>query len=267
MNVKDIADDGKCVVLSDIVLSTVPWKISTCKNKIKGGTTENGTTVDDKIVLQVSLESIFASPTTLLSFDTKGNINLKHKDDGKDPLKTQYTLNSENPSKPTTIAEFKDLEDYKKDGQFTFEIDISISSLKRKSAIKQVITKFYVRVPNVATNGTFSPEVVVAGIKWKTSIKKKDEGLAIYLYAVDEGMDLEASWKAEYTFKLLSWDTSIAPFGLKGEHTFNWRSLNYGFGKFITWQNLIDDKNKYVENGAARFLVELTVTPQTWTFP
>lgn len=256
MNVKDIAHDGKCVVLSDIVLSTVPWKISTCKNKIEGNTT-------DKIVLQVSLESIFASPTTLLSFDTKGNINLKHKDDGKDPLKTQYTFNSENPSKPITIAEFEDLEDYKKDDQFTFEIDMSISSLKRKSAIKQVITKFYVKVPNVATNGTFSPEVVVAGIKWKTSFKKKDEGLAIYLYAVDEGMDLEASWKAEYTFKLLSWDTSIAPFGLKGEHTFNWRSLNYGFGKFITWQNLIDDKNKYVENGAARFLVELTVTPQT----
>lgn len=259
VNVKDIAKDGKCFVLSDIVLSTVSWKISTCRI---GSTKADGT---GKSVLQVSLDPIFASPTTLLSFETKGNINLEHKD-GKDPIKQSidYTFNSEKQSNAIEIGEIEELkETHSKDGQFTFEIDISISSLKRKSAIKQVTTKFYVNVPNVSTNGTFSPEVVVADIKWKISTKKKNDGLAIYLYAVDEGMDVEASWKAEYTFKLLSWDPNVKSVEHTDEHTFNWRSLNYGFGQFIKWEELIDKEKQYSKDGAARFLVELTVTPET----
>lgn len=255
-NSKNVEGRGKCVELSENVLSTVPWKIAACKTtESANDSTDNR---DETTHLKIGLAT-----TAKWSFDTTGTIKLISNDGNKDESKElKKSFNSEQ-EQYIDILDWKKIDDFTNNDELTFDITVSISSLKRiptSSGVEQITTKFYVKVPNVAST-TYSPEVSVAGIKWKVLTKKNGDFLAIYLYAIDEDMGLNESWKVEFTFNLLSWDDKLPGFSRKYETNFSWESPAFGFNTFLKWDELKKDDKKYLKDDAALFQVELKITP------
>lgn len=253
-------DPEKCVELSENVLSTVPWKIAACKIT-KTTSTETRTEKTNYLIISLA-------PNAKWSIDVKGEIKLFNKD-GKTSKSIPMDEKSLSSSSPLYIEILKsekedEIKDYIDDeGKLTFDFTLSIPSLKRiptSSQVEQITTKFYVKVPNVAST-TYSPEVSIAGIKWKVLTKKNGDFLAIYLYAIDEDMGLNESWKVEFTFNLLSWDDKLPGFSRKYETNFSWESPAFGFNTFLKWDELKKDDKKYLKDDAALFQVELKITP------
>lgn len=255
---KDEVDPAKCVELSENVLSTVPWKIAACKI-----TKTNDTKTENYLIISLT-------PNAKWLIDLEGEIELVP-NDGKTAQNKKFDKKCISSSAPARIEIFKwekedAIKDYIDDEcKLKFDFTLSISSLKRiptSSQVQQITTKFYVKVPNVAST-IYSPEVSVAGIKWKILTKKNDDFLAIYLYAVDEDMGLNESWEVEFTSNLLSWEDKLPGFPRTFKTNFSWEMPAYGFNKFLKWDELHKDDKKYVKNGAALFQVELKVTPKS----
>lgn len=258
---EDKVDPEKCVELSENVLSTVPWKIAAYKITNTSG---DGNDQKTENFLKISL-----APNGKWSMDVKGDIRLFHKD-GKTSKNIPLDEKSISSSTPALIEIFEwkkenDIKDYIDDkGKLTFDFTVSISSLKRipSSQVQQITTKFYVKVPDVAST-TYSPEVSVAGIKWKVVTKKNGDFLAIYLYAVDEDMGLNESWEVEFTANLLSFEDKLPGFSRTLKTNFSWEIPAYGFNKFLKWDELNNTEKQYFKDGAVLFQVELKVTPKS----
>lgn len=256
-NTKNVEGRGQCVELSENVLSTVPWKIAACK--ITKTTTVSGNNPVETNYLKIGLAT-----TAKWSFDATGTIKLIP-NEGKPDVskKLENSFNGEQ-EQYIEILDWKNINDYTNNDELTFDFTVSISSLKRipSSQVQQITTKFYVKVPNVETT-TYSPEVSVAGIKWKVVTKKNGDFLAIYLYAVDEDMGLTEEWEVEFTSNLLSWADKLPGFSRTFKTNLSWAIPAYGFNKFIKWDELHNTEKNYVKADAALFQVELKVTPKS----
>lgn len=258
VNVDDIEKSAEnSVELPETLLGSVPFTIQISKKKEEKKGDE-----DQKYSLQVALTSVSAK----MSFTAKGDIKLLHKEENSDPKKIEIS-NDFNSAQPTILKkildDWNDLGNYKKDNQIRFEITVTISSLqRRKSPITTTTSKFLVKVRNV-NKSLFSQEVSIADVKWKVLTEKNEDHLSIFLYAIDEDMDQKASWEVKVIFKLLTFDSGAKPFSREVTHTYNWKSLNYGFFNFISWDVLTKAENKHLDGDAAVFQIDVTVTPKT----
>lgn len=146
-----------------------------------------------------------------------------------------------------------------------FEIEILTNPLNCVKSMKmeQTSTKLRLIVENVSKLGnTYSPEVMVRGIRWKIQTKKEDEHFAVYLWAVEDDMDISWTWEVEYSFKLLSFNNKVEPIDCKStSDLFRWGTPSWGYGKLIKWSEFVDPKRRFVRNDTAILQVQFTVMP------
>lgn len=143
-----------------------------------------------------------------------------------------------------------------------FEIEISASPILRiaPSTFAQSFTKMQVVLKNInQLQESLSPEVVLRGVRWKIHTVKQDDGLGVFLKGVDEDFDLYWSYQVHANIKLVSFNLNAK--GIEGTfiHVFHCGSTEFGYKKFIIWNNLISEKNEYVKDDIANLIVELKV--------
>lgn len=147
----------------------------------------------------------------------------------------------------------------------TFEVEILTSPLNciKMMAMEQMSTKLRVIVENVSKLGnTYSPEVIVRSIRWKIQTRKEDEHFAVYLWAVEDDMDINWCWEVEYSFKLMSFNSKIEPVDCKTtSDIFRWGTPSWGYGKLIKWPEFMDPKKRFVRNDTVIIEVKFTVNP------
>lgn len=155
------------------------------------------------------------------------------------------------------------------DNEATFEIEIASNPLKHitPTEIQQISSKFRIEIQNVSKLGfSYSPEVVLRGIRWKILSKKQGDLLQVYLHANNEDMDVDWSWEAHLSVTLLSLKENADPFQRNMTDIFRRGVCSWGPSKFLEWSKFVDATNRYVVNDQAILLVELSVDPPkpTW---
>ncbi|XP_055319202.1 uncharacterized protein LOC129576970 [Sitodiplosis mosellana] len=152
---------------------------------------------------------------------------------------------------------------YVRDNEATFEVEILTNPLNciKMMEIEQMSVKLRVVVENVSKLGnTYSPEVIVRGIRWRIQTRKEDEHFAVYLWAIEEDMDMNWCWEVEYSFKLLSFNSKIEPVDCKTtSDVFRWGTPSWGYGKLIKWSEFMDPKKRFVRNDTAIIEVKFAV--------
>lgn len=99
----------------------------------------------------------------------------------------------------------------------------------------------------------FSPEVIVQGVPWHFQVVKEcvdaKHSIAIYLYSAKEEAPPGWTHAASAVIKLLSFDRDQDPLEYPIEPcVFNANGTGYGEPSLISWDELFDDRKKYVEN-------------------
>lgn len=152
---------------------------------------------------------------------------------------------------------------YINEGEATFEVEILTNPLNciKTMAMEQTSTKLRVIVENVSKLGnSYSPEVIVRGIRWKIQTRKEDDHFAVYLWAVEDDMDMNWCWEVEYSFKLLSFNSKIEPVDCKTtSDVFRWGTPSWGYGKLIKFTEFMDPRKRYVRNDTAILEVKFAV--------
>lgn len=145
----------------------------------------------------------------------------------------------------------------------SFEVEISTEPSMRtikRLGVDQKYAKFRVIVEDVSKlDACFSPETVVRGIRWKLLTRKKAENLSAFLWAENDDIGVDWSYKVEFSLELTSFDENIPSKKIKLTHRYRRETNDWGYDKFLSWTDFTDTKNNYVQNDRARFIVEMKV--------
>lgn len=263
VNIDDL-ETGK-IESPDICVSKIPWKIQLLKRSISES---NDASYLDVYLVGSTPSNIDA--TTKWSCDVRAIFKLLSKAPGKGIVKHFTKKQFSHKCLSHGISEFVPWDElleaknqYIYENEVTFEIKILANPLNcaKSMQMEQISTKLRVIVENISKLGNaYSPEVMVRGIRWKIQTKKEEEFFAVYLWAVEEDMDMNWCWEVEYSFKLLSFNSKIEPIDCKStSDVFRWGTPSWGYGKLIKWSELVDPKRRFVRNDTAIVEVKFTV--------
>lgn len=250
----------------EICLSKIAWKIQLCKRLINEGDSD-ASIIDIRLVGTPPSD---ISDTAKWSCDVRAIFKLLSKTTGKDILKSfsKKEFNNKCPAHEisgfVSCAELLDPKNqYIQENEATFEIRILVNPLNCVKSMKmeQISAKVRVIVENISKlSNTYSPEIIVRGIRWKIQIKKEDDHFAVYLWATEEDMDMNWTWEVDYSFKLLSFNSKVDPVDCKSTSDyFRWGTPSWGYGKLIKWSDLHDSKRRFVRNDTAILEVNFAV--------
>lgn len=248
----------------EFTLSNVPWKLLLRK---KGASESN-----DSSVLDVCLVCGLVADNTIAKWSCEMCATFRLLSCESEIVKhlSKKQFNNQNLSHSIdNFISWAELMDEK--NQFVLEneavLEVVISSnplnYRKSVGMEQTSTKLRVIVDGVSKLGnTYSPEVTVRGIRWKIQTKKEEDHFAVYLWAVEEDMDINWCWDVEYSFKLLSFNSKIEPIDCKTtSDIFRWGTPSWGYGKLIKWSEFVDPKRRFVRNDTAVIEVKFTVQP------
>lgn len=260
--------ESKEIESPEFSLSKLNWKIKLCKRSTSESNTID-TNVLDIFIVCVALSDICAA----WSCDVRANFKLVSSSASEQEIEKSFTRKEFNNKCLShgingfiSWAELIDPKNgYVNENEAIFDIDILTNPLNciKSMEMEQTSTKFRLIVENVSKLGnTYSPEVIVRGVRWKIQTKKEDEHFAVYLWAVEDDMDMNWCWQVEYSFKLLSFNSKIEPIDCKStSDVFRWGTPSWGYGKLIKWLDFVDAKKRFVRNDTAILQVKFTVKP------
>lgn len=272
-NKEDGTDDGnenkdekpKCVETSEFLLNGITWKFEGCQ-------IQKGPTNELKNYLNISLVSVFNGESTSWSCEANATFTLLPSDETKTENVSKsfeyYSFNKElNYKGFDEFIEWSKMEQnyVNKNKEAIFRVEIEAKTPNRSSDLIQTQCTFRMRIKEVSHfNYQYSNDVTVGGISLNVLVMKKTiqniDYLAIYLYPHGDDMDISKTWKVKAKFQINEGDKPAKTFDWQ---EFNWRTSSYGFGKFMTWKDLIDEKNKYVLDDATMIEVDLSVQEKT----
>lgn len=268
VNIDNVSDLGE-IESSEIILSKVPWRVKLCKRS----TSENN---NDANVLDIFL---VGAPPPDICTETKWSCEVKaffkllaFDSPAKEIVKYFSKKEFNNKCLSHGITEFVSWDElldeknqYVHENEATFEIEILTNPLNcvKPRTMEQTSTKVRVIVENISKLGnTYSPELIIRGIRWKIQTKKEDEHFAVYLWATEDDMDMNWCWEVEYSFKLLSFNSKVEPIDCKStSDVFRWGTPSWGYGKLIKWPELMDPKRRFVRNDTSLLEVKFAVKP------
>lgn len=250
------ARNPPCVQSSEFELNDIRWKIQVCRV---------GENSDEIKHVDMSLVYLWDEESAAWSCEANATFKLLARDKGEPVVQSfeSYNFNKDEPVQ--TIQDFvvwkNFTEKYVNGEHATFEITISTKTPNRAAKLDESFAKFDVRIKNANRLGfEYSNELIVRGIRWKILTMKINEHLGIFLFANGDDMGIDVSWKASATIHLLSPTTTNVVSRSFSDISFNWTNLNYGFFKFIEWNDFINVNKKFIEKGKAIIKVELSVS-------
>lgn len=150
------------------------------------------------------------------------------------------------------------------DGDVRINLNIASSPFRHIPHTVQSFAKFRVLLEDVSELGSdFSEDVRVRDIKWQVVSKRKHGSLGIYLYADEDDMDIDSAWQVKASFEILSLNGSNGTNRKNFTTIFHRRMSSWGFPIFISWTDLMNVRNNYVESNAAIVEVEIKVDEPT----
>lgn len=257
LNIDDL--ELQPVESSEFPLSDLEWKI--IFNKRAVGDRRNNVFALDIHVVARSADNITkwmcAADVKIRLFHKLKNIEAIRKSIAKHQFSNQSASNG-----IYDFLEWNEFNQYMHERKAKFEIEISASPILRiaPSTFEQSFTKMQVVINNVSQfQESWSHEVVLRGVRWKIHTTKQDDGLGVVLKGVDEDFDLQWSYQVHANIKLVSFNVNAK--GIEGTfiHVFHCGSTEFGYKKFIIWNNLISEKSEYVKDDTANLIVELKV--------
>lgn len=248
----EAANNPKCVESSTFELNDITWKIRACREgQIKR--------------IDISLVSLWDADSAAWSCEAAATFKLLAKDKEEPIVKSfeHYKFNKDEPMQ--TIQDFVVWEDFTEKyvtGEHAiFEITISTKTPNRAAKLDESFAKFDVRLKNVNNLGfEYSNELIVRGIRWRVLTMKVNDHLGVFLFANGDDMGIDVSWKVSAAFHLVSQTTKNVVSRSFSDISFDWTNLNHGFYKFIEWNEFINPKKQFIDNGKAVIKVELTVS-------
>lgn len=244
---------------SDIPLSDLAWKII-FEKRVVGDRRNNVFSLDIHLVARSAnniTNWMCAADVTIKLFYKLNKIEAIRKSFAKHQFSNQFASNG-----IYDFLEWNEFNQYVHERKAKFEIEISASPLLRiaPSTFAQSFTKMQVVLNNIIQlQESWSPEVVLRGVRWKIHTVKQDDGLGVFLKGVDEDFDLHWSYEVHANIKLVSFNFNAK--GIEGTfiHVFHCGSTEFGYKKYINWNNLINEKNEYVKDDTVNLIVELKV--------
>lgn len=241
---------------SEIELSDVNWKIQLRKNSTDDGS---------KVNLGVYLVSTFDDGAPSLSCNAQASFKLLRNDNeiGQSIVKYLRKQKFSNLQQAHGFDEFIEwnefLAHFVTDSKAIFKIEISAEPLQRLiiTTIEQEYAKLHVVVKAVSELIMCdSPVIVVRGIKWKVSIRKNDDDLAIFLCADKSELGKNWFYKVECTFQLLSLcdDDSVKKVTTTN---FHYDAFDWGYAHFIKMSEFTS--RRFTLANKANFIVEFKV--------
>lgn len=250
-------DELPYVELPDIELSALSWKIIFEKREDHGE--KHGNSVLDIYV--GATHAFGANHFTKWSCEAEVKLRLLREIRGvqifeKCIPKRQYTNESPFCAIPDFLEWSELCQQFAKGNKAVFEIEISASPLHYLAPpTEQSFIKMQVFLKNISNlNESYSPEVVLRGVRWKIHTFKEDEELGVYLEGAEEDFDLHWSYEVHAKFKLVSFNLNVKAIEGTFIHAFHSKSLKFGYKEFINWNSFIDE---YVKDDTANLIVEL----------
>lgn len=254
--------ESNCVESSSVLLREVSWKIKLCKRKNEEKEADKEEE-DSKEILDVFLVSAFGNGTEKWSCEAQASFTLLQKDE-KTIQKKLTARKFSNSNLSFGIENFiswdKFIEDHVEDNKAAFEIELTTNPLKRTTPMKmqQVHTRMHISLQNVSTmKETYSPEMIMQGVRWRVHILNQESFLAVFLKANDDDIDLNWVYDIEYKFKILNYTGQDREVGRKDEYS--WTSSSSGFPRIMPWTEFIDKRKGIVVDDKANILVEFKV--------
>lgn len=185
------------------------------------------------------------------------------------------------------FIELKDLFDpaknYIENGSIVLEIKLKANAFRNLSenlASTELMSDemkkcFRLTIKNMSDfTGFYSPEIYVRGIPWRIKVYTtkimNTSTIAITLNCVYSDNFTDWSCKARAVFRLNSNKSSKAPneWTFKQVYDFTRNSNAYGNKRFITWKDLMEVDNQYIQNDSIVLDVELIVQKpvNAWSF-
>lgn len=254
-----LAGDGTEHISSEVVLGDVPWTI-----KVRESQDGNEIVLDAALMCsspkelktdqQWTCEAM--ARVSVCSFDAKRQIN------EKTIPKTQFGNNCWS-GKPIEVIRAADLSKYTQNGRVEFDVGVVLARpifYQSSAEIDHQLAKFEFAVKNVSQIGTKrSPDLKVRGTLWDIFFKKDDGDMAIALGHKSYYLNVNWSWKVQCSFTLLSFDETIPPVTKTFFKDFQFDVPNWGFAKFMAWNELMDPAKRFVENDVAVIEIDLKV--------
>lgn len=242
----------------EINLSGLPWKIRVAKRA-----------ADAKDVIDIFLQCspVFEANTLNWSCQAQATIKLLSDSTGQAPYekrisKTEFNKKSQSHGLSPFIS-WTDMKRYEQNGEVHFDIHLTANPLKSltSSQIEQKRAKFRFTVENMSklTNEKKSIEIILRDNVWRVSVQKFDGHLGIFLVDQRNPQNENWTWKTECSFKLLSFSENIQPIARSIEKVFYYAGEDWGYGKFIAWEELMKKSNKYLMGDKAVFVIDLKV--------
>lgn len=247
-------------------LSGIPWKIKICKRSANG---------DDVIDAMLECSPTFESNALDWSCEAQATVKLPSSEIVQQPFEkkipnTKFERGLQSHGLVPFIT-WSDLKQYEQNEEVHFEIHLSANPVKffTPSEIDQARVKFRFTVANISKlDLQKSSEVTVRGNNWYVYAQKRDEHLGIYLVDKRISQSENWTWKVKCSFKLLSFSRDIQPIVKSINKTFNHKGEDWGYPKFITWDELNKKTNNYILQNKAIFEIDLEVEPAkpSWNF-
>lgn len=112
-----------------------------------------------------------------------------------------------------------------------------------------------VDVTNVRELGVSNTEIIMKDIKWNFEVKRIDDNVSVLLKKAIDELDYHVSVSIE----LISFNRAANPFVKHFEADFQREeTLEVGTSQFISWNELINDENKFVINDKVSFYMKFS---------
>lgn len=251
----------------EVVVADVPWKLKLCKQSTRGGDII-------KIGLMCLTPERLSKPDW--SCEATATVSLRSFDFNQcnvmEKRIPQTVYHQDCNSSLIEFIKLADLKPFEINKRFYFAAQISANPIKyhKPLEIKQTAIKFQIDVENVSELQLKNSLVVtVRQMDWYVSVESDKKSLSIFLCNKRKFEDIEWSWKADVTFKLLSFNKNIEPITKSMTHTYYHDAPGRGFADFVSWDELMDSEKKYVNNDRATFEIDLNVSPPrpVWEVP
>lgn len=257
---------GKCLTSSEISLGSMPWHIELCHRSHIYGDFAEDPSFYVKVDVDVALVSPFNGEKSDFACEAQAIFKLlpNNEENGTPIVKniTKQKFDHRNPS-----YEFKSfvgwnelLNKYTTEKEATFEIVLSTGPASRELMLEPISSKFLVAVENVDISGqSYAPEIVLRDIRWTIMTERLLDFYKISLMANKDDIHINWATNVTVTITLLSNSKETSRTSTK-VYTFDWRNSVKSL-EIIEWDEFMDLDNKFVENDAAIFRVELSVAP------
>lgn len=261
VNVNEIQSD--CLTSSEISLNSMPWHIKLCRTS-----SDNPIDYDIDGICYVDVELVSPFNEYKVDFACEAQAIFKllpnNKKNGTPIIRniTKQKFDHSNPSYEfESFVEWKQLlNEYTTKNEATFEILLSTGPASRKLMLEPISSKFLVIVGKVDNSEeSYAPEIVLRGIRWTIMTERVHEFYTISLTAKTDDIDTYWATNVAVTITLLS-DLKEKSRTTANIYTYDWKNL-VKRQEFIRWNEFMDPDNKFVENDAAMFRVELSVAP------